>query len=122
MMKIDLNSAGAGELSQLPGISKNIAYRIVNHRKRHGWFTSWDELVEAKEFPSDRLDEIKLRAKLSCPDEPGACAPPRRVKAPGRSEQETCSVHTCSQEHASIRPNEGIGRPAALTRLLDDAK
>jgi hypothetical protein len=78
-MKIDLNSAGVGELTQLPGISKDVAYRIMNHRKRHGWFTTWDELVEVKEFPSDRLDEIKSRAKLSCPDEPGSCAPPRHI-------------------------------------------
>jgi len=77
---IDLNTAGVGILTQLPGISKDIAYRIVNHRKRHGWFTAWEELLEVKDFPAKRLVEIKSRASLSCPDEPGSCAPPRHLK------------------------------------------
>jgi hypothetical protein len=80
MKAIDLNTARVGILTQLPGISKNIAYRIVNHRKRHGWFTAWEELLEVKEFPAERLVEIKSRATLSCPDGPGSCAPPRHLE------------------------------------------
>ncbi len=74
--KIDLNTAEAHILTQLPGISKTVAYHIVNHRQRHGYFTAWEELKEVKEFPVDRIEEIKARAVLGCP--PGEdCLPPR---------------------------------------------
>jgi len=77
---VDINTASVGELTQLPGIAKNIAYNMVNHRKRHGWFTAWEELKEVKGFPMARLAEIKQRATLSCPDVEGSCKPPRHVE------------------------------------------
>src|SRR5581483_6473253 len=61
---IDLNSASVGTLTQLPGIAKNMAYRIVDYRDKHGPFSSWEELERIKEFPTERLEEIKLRAVL----------------------------------------------------------
>jgi hypothetical protein len=84
--RIDLNTAPAKEMTQLPGISKNLAYQIAEHRAQHGWFTAWEELLAVKGFPSKRLDEIKERAFLSCPeDRPGQtqteCTPPRHLKA-----------------------------------------
>jgi DNA uptake protein ComE-like DNA-binding protein len=36
--KININAASPKQLTQLPGIAKNLASRIVNHRKRHGYF------------------------------------------------------------------------------------
>ena len=79
---ININTATAKELTQLPGIAKNLAYRIVAHRKRHGYFTHWEELLEVKEFLADSLDELKTRATVDPPEgilkeEFG----PRRVKA-----------------------------------------
>lgn len=61
---ININTATAKQLTQLPGIAKNVAYRIVNHRKRHGYFTHWEELLEVKEFPEHALEEVKKRAAL----------------------------------------------------------
>jgi competence ComEA-like helix-hairpin-helix protein len=79
---ININTATVKELTQLPGIAKNLAYRLVNHRNRHGYFTHWQELLEVKEFPADALDKIKQRANILPPagilkEEFG----PRRVKA-----------------------------------------
>jgi|SRR5579884_2519564 len=65
---ININTAKPKELTQLPGIAKNLAYRIVSHRKRHGYFTHWEELLEVKEFPSDSLDELKSRATIDPPE------------------------------------------------------
>jgi len=79
--KININAASPKELTQLPGIAKNLAYRIVNHRKRHGFFTHWEELAEVKEFPVEALQRIKQRAILAPP--PGLKEDflgPRRVK------------------------------------------
>jgi competence ComEA-like helix-hairpin-helix protein len=79
---INLNTASAKELTQLPGVAKNVAYNIVSHRKRHGYFTHWEELLEVKEFPPAALDRLKERATLLPidgvrPEEFG----PRRIKA-----------------------------------------
>jgi len=82
--KIDLNTAGVRLLTQLPGISKTIAYRIVNHRKRHGYLNSWEECQEIKEFPVEKLAEIKSRASLSCPDQ--ECVRPRHLESHLRRE------------------------------------
>jgi Helix-hairpin-helix motif len=79
---ININTAQAKELTQLPGIAKNLAYRIVNHRNRRGYFTHWEELLEVKDFPPDALGEIKRRASISPP--PGILQEefgPRRLKA-----------------------------------------
>ena len=77
----NLNTASAKELTQLPGVAKNVAYNIVRHRKRHGYFTHWEELLEVKEFPAESLDRLKERATLLPiegvrPEEFG----PRRIK------------------------------------------
>lgn len=76
--KIDLNTADAHHLTELPGVSKTVAYRIVNHRQRHGYLTSWEELREITGFPVEKLEAIKERAELVCPD-PG-CVPPRHLE------------------------------------------
>jgi competence ComEA-like helix-hairpin-helix protein len=62
--RINLNTATAKELTQLPGVAKNLGYRIVSHRKRHGYFTHWEELLEVKDFPEDALEEVQKRAAL----------------------------------------------------------
>jgi len=65
--KIDLNNASPKILTQLAGVAKNLAYSIVNHRERHGFFTRWEELLEVKGFPEEALDRIKERATIAAP-------------------------------------------------------
>jgi competence ComEA-like helix-hairpin-helix protein len=80
MNTIDLNTASVKELTQLPGVSKDIAYLIVNHRNRHGYFTAWEELLEVRGFPEQKLEWVKRRAVLGHPEEePGAFTPPRHL-------------------------------------------
>ena len=78
MAKLDINTADAKLLTQLPGVAKNLAYKIVNHRNRHGYFTRWEELAEIKGFPAEKLEEVKAAAVLGCPDED--CSGPRHVR------------------------------------------
>ncbi|MFB3916531.1 MAG: ComEA family DNA-binding protein [Terriglobales bacterium] len=110
--KIDLNTAGTRELTQLPGIAKNLAYRIVNHRNRHGYFTAWEELKEVKEFPVERLDEIRSRAVLGSPD--GDYPPPRRIQRHLAEEKKKAAGYT-----KTIR---SIRRPDRLEETKREAR
>jgi len=79
--KININTAPPKQLTQLPGIAKNLAYRIVAHRDRHGLFTHGHELLEVKDFPAETLDDIKKRAPLTIPGEVEQGTSPRRLRA-----------------------------------------
>jgi hypothetical protein len=93
--KIDINSAPVKDLTQLPGVSKTMAYRIVNHRARHGLFTAWEELLEVKEFPPDRLEALKERALLGGPQGEDM-TPPRHL---GRRQIEAVARKGKGQTH-----------------------
>ncbi len=63
--KIDLNTAIGKHLTGLPGITIDVARRIVAFRKRHGGsIHRWEELLSVNGFPADRIDQIKERAVL----------------------------------------------------------
>ena len=109
---ININTATVKELTQLPGIAKNVAYRIVNHRNRHGYYTHWEELLEVKEFPADALDQIKQRANISPPagilkEEFG----PRRVKI-ARAEREARKAKGHTKPIRATRGSERL-KPSA---------
>src|SRR2546423_14380380 len=105
---IDINRASTKQLTQLPGIAKNIAYRIVNHRVRHGYFTHWEELAEVKDFPMHALEEIKQRATLKIPSENREAVGPRRIKL--------------SHIQRETRKPKGYTRRLRATRKSDQAK
>ncbi len=65
-MRIDLNHAGVARLTQLPGVANNVAYAIVNYRRRHGGFADWKDLEKIASLPKDKktLDALKARAFL----------------------------------------------------------
>jgi competence ComEA-like helix-hairpin-helix protein len=79
--KININTSGPKQLTQLPGIAKDLAYSIVSHRERHGFFTHWEELAEVKGFPADAIERIKQRATLAVSGEVEEGTSPRRPKA-----------------------------------------
>ncbi len=106
-MPININTAGTKELTQLPGIAKNMAYRIVAHRARHGWFSQWEELAEVKEFPMHKLEAIKQRATLDMPEKDAPRAP-RRLK-PDHLEREA-------------KKPKGYRKDIRATRLKDRLK
>lgn len=110
--EININTATAKELTQLPGVAKNIAYRIVSHRKRHGYFTHWEELLEVKDFPEAALSKIKQRANLLppagvLPEEFG----PRRLKK-GHIEREAKKPKGYTKAIRSTRSSDRMKRSA----------
>ncbi len=57
-MSVDLNSASAGELAQVPGLGQTLAERIVAYRAQNGPFASLDELTDVSGFTQRRIDTL----------------------------------------------------------------
>lgn len=62
---IDLNTATAAELDQLPGIGEVLAGRIVEYRQTRGPFTSIDQLVEVEGISFRLVDRIRPYVTVS---------------------------------------------------------
>lgn len=56
---VDVNSAGALELAQLPGLGPTTAARIVEHRRAHGPFTAIDGLLDVPGVGPATLDLVR---------------------------------------------------------------
>ena len=56
---IDLNTATAKQLEQLPGIGKEIAQRIVDYRADSGPFISINQLMKVKGIGKGKLAKVK---------------------------------------------------------------
>jgi len=63
-LKINLNDANIRELAKNPYISYQLAKKIVSYRTLHGAFHTFDDLLNVKEFPKDKLKVISLYLKL----------------------------------------------------------
>lgn len=61
---IDLNTASAAELEELPGVGPAIAQRILEHREKNGPFTSVDGLLEVSGIGPATLEKIRERATV----------------------------------------------------------
>ncbi|MEO0249944.1 MAG: helix-hairpin-helix domain-containing protein, partial [candidate division WOR-3 bacterium] len=57
--KVNLNTATAAELENLPGIGPKTAEGIIQLRKAKGKFNAIDELLEVKGMSEKKLEAIK---------------------------------------------------------------
>ncbi|EFK54718.1 ComEA family DNA-binding protein [Corynebacterium genitalium ATCC 33030] len=56
---ISLNSASAGELTELPGVGEATAAAIVAHREANGPFTAVEQLMDVKGIGPAKFDAVK---------------------------------------------------------------
>jgi competence protein ComEA len=56
---LDINSATAAQLDQLPGIGEAYSQRIVDSREADGLYTAIDDLPTRKVLPQGTFDQIK---------------------------------------------------------------
>ncbi|MGO2774465.1 MAG: CRISPR-associated protein Cas5 [Brachybacterium tyrofermentans] len=61
---IDLNTASAAQLEELPGVGPSIAQRILEHREKNGPFASVDGLLEVSGIGPATLEKIRDRARV----------------------------------------------------------
>ncbi|APQ16433.1 hypothetical protein A9200_16985 [Maribacter hydrothermalis] len=64
IVKINVNTATAAELSKLIYLQKHVAEGIVNYRNLNGSINSLNELKKIEEFPFERIDRIGLYLSL----------------------------------------------------------
>lgn len=57
--QVDVNSAGAAELAQLPDIGPTLAARIIDSRQTEGPFRSHDDLRRVHGIGAKTLEEIR---------------------------------------------------------------
>jgi len=57
---INMNSALVPELILLPGIGEKTAQAIIEYRKKHGKFSSIEEILNIKGIGIKKLDKIKM--------------------------------------------------------------
>lgn len=69
---LDLNSTSRKLLTQLPGVTKDVAYKIVNYRNQHGGFSTWSDVEVAIGFSRAKMTRLKTRAFLGPRPEPVA--------------------------------------------------
>lgn len=62
--KININTASVEEMVQLVYLRERIALRIVDYRNMNGGIGSLDELTKIEDFPSNKIDRIKLYLTL----------------------------------------------------------
>ena len=63
-MKVDLNTATAEELDQLPGIGPATAEAIIRHRETHGRFRSVTDLLEVRGIGEAKLSQLRPLVKV----------------------------------------------------------
>ena len=61
---LDLNTATAEELAELPGIGEELARRIVEYRTEHGPFGDVAELMEVSGIGEGKMDALKDRVTV----------------------------------------------------------
>lgn len=81
---VNLNTASAAELQEVPGIGPATAQKILDTRKSYGAFKSVDDLLAIKGIGQKRLD--KMRKYLTVGKSPAKKQPatPERASAPAK--------------------------------------
>lgn len=67
-LPLDLNRVTADELALVPGISDDLAHRVVDERTRIGGFTSWDQVDLVEGVGLVRLERLQRHCQLPLTD------------------------------------------------------
>ena len=57
-LSVNINTADASELAQLPGIGEVLARRIIDYRRIHGAFTAPEQLTNVEGIGQGKLEAI----------------------------------------------------------------
>jgi competence ComEA-like helix-hairpin-helix protein len=69
--KVNINTATAGELAQVPGIGEKLARRIVKYREKRGNFQTIEDIKKVKANWDKRYNKAKNYITVGEPTAPG---------------------------------------------------
>jgi comEA protein len=102
---ININTAGASELQQVPGIGPSTAQKILDTRKSYGAFKSVDDLLAIKGIGTKKLDKMrkyltvgKLPAKKQSNSPQTAAAPTKSPPVKSPTNQKTAPTPAASED------------------------
>lgn len=78
---INLNTASAAELEQVPGIGPSTAAKILQMRKSYGAFKSVNDLLAVKGIGEKRLDKMRKYLTVNKPPPPPGKKPTQQAPA-----------------------------------------
>ena len=64
VINININKAGIDELTQIPGIGKSYAERIINYRNEKGYFNELNDLLKVKGIGPAKLKAMETHITL----------------------------------------------------------
>ena len=67
MAAVNLNTASAAQLEELPGIGPKMALRIVDYRQKNGGFKKIEDLMNVKGIGEKAFLKLKPRLTVSPP-------------------------------------------------------
>jgi len=82
---ININTAGATDLQQVPGIGPSTAQKILDTRKSYGSFKSVDDLLAIKGIGPKKLEKMRKYLTVGKPPARKQSNAPETASAPAKS-------------------------------------
>ncbi len=122
--RIDVNRADRAELLQLPGVGKNLAGRIEEHRQQHGRFEDVEQLRQVKGIGPARLASLKPlveagpeRGEQTGGEKPERAPAPKKTAAKGSDLTQPVDINRATVTELQRLP--GVG-PKTAERIVEE--
>jgi competence ComEA-like helix-hairpin-helix protein len=122
---ININTASAAELEEVPGIGQATAKKILDKRKSYGSFKSVDDLLAIKGIGPKRLDKMRKYLTVGkAPAKKPSTSPERASTPPKPPMQKTPAKQKPARPPAAIEDQEQrivrLGQTGSCNRKVSD--
>jgi competence ComEA-like helix-hairpin-helix protein len=103
---ININTAGATDLQQVPGIGPSTAQKILDTRKSYGAFKSVDDLLAIKGIGPKKLEKMRKYLTVGKPPSRKQSASPQTAAAPAKPPPTKSSAKQSASPPATASEDE----------------